>query len=74
MRLNLDAEISCLSLIRSLLQMLSGGLVDQEALIQALETNQVYGAGLDVYPDEPRIDDRFFTMDNVTLLPHMGTE
>jgi glyoxylate reductase len=54
--------------------MFSGGLVDQEALIKALEANQIYGAGLDVYPDEPRTDDRFFEMDNVTLLPHMGTE
>ena len=30
--------------------------------------------GLDVYPDEPEVNPRFFDFDNVTLLPHMGTE
>lgn len=50
-----------------------GGIVDQEALIEALQKNTISGAGLDVYPDEPRIDPRLLRLSNVVLLPHMGS-
>lgn len=51
-----------------------GGLIDEEALLEALETGKLHGAGLDVYPDEPKINPAFFQHPSVTLLPHMGTE
>jgi hypothetical protein len=35
---------------------------------------QLASAGLDVFPNEPEIDERLVAMDNITLLPHMGTE
>lgn len=51
-----------------------GGLVDEEALLSALDAGKLHGVGLDVYPDEPRINPRLFEHPNATLLPHMGTE
>jgi glyoxylate reductase len=51
-----------------------GGLIDESALLAALESGRLHGVGLDVYPDEPRINPELFKHPNVTLLPHMGTE
>jgi glyoxylate reductase len=65
-----------LSLMRSgawLINAARGGLVDEEALIGALAAGQIAGAGLDVYPDEPRVDPRLLDLPNVVLLPHLGS-
>jgi glyoxylate reductase len=50
-----------------------GGLVDEEALIEALAAGRVAGAGLDVYPNEPEVDPRLLELPNVVLLPHLGS-
>lgn len=50
-----------------------GDVVDQAALIGALRTGQIAGAGLDVYQNEPRISRDFFELPNVVLLPHIGS-
>ena len=50
-----------------------GDLVDQEALIAALESGKLAGAGLDVYPDEPDVDTRLIAHPNVMTLPHIGS-
>nr|CDI52005.1 2-hydroxyacid dehydrogenase [Melanopsichium pennsylvanicum 4]SNX82454.1 probable GOR1 \ len=51
-----------------------GGVVDEDALIDALNSGKLSSAGLDVYPAEPKIDQRLVKMDQCILLPHMGTE
>lgn len=50
-----------------------GDVVDEMALIAALQTGQIAGAGLDVYEFEPHVPDALIEMENVTLLPHLGT-
>lgn len=50
-----------------------GDLVDQEAMIAALESGRLAGAGLDVYPDEPQVDERLLKIPNVMTLPHIGS-
>jgi lactate dehydrogenase-like 2-hydroxyacid dehydrogenase len=50
-----------------------GSLVDQEALIAALEDKRIAGAALDVFDNEPDIDARFFGLENVLLMPHIGS-
>ena len=50
-----------------------GDVVDETALITALQTGQIAGAGLDVYENEPEVPTALLTMENVTLLPHLGT-
>jgi len=50
-----------------------GSLVDEGALIEALEAGAIAGAGLDVYPDEPEVNPRLLELPNVVLLPHLGS-
>lgn len=50
-----------------------GTVVDQPALIEALQNKTIAGAGLDVFDGEPTVPEAFFGMDNVTLLPHVGS-
>jgi len=50
-----------------------GDVVDEAALISALEQGTIRGAGLDVYEAEPHVPERLRAMDNVVLLPHLGS-
>lgn len=50
-----------------------GELIDEDALIEALQTGRIAGAGLDVYTHEPAVDHRLLTIPNVVLLPHLGS-
>ncbi len=50
-----------------------GDVVDETALINTLQTGQIAGAGLDVYEFEPKVPAALMAMENVTLLPHLGT-
>lgn len=50
-----------------------GSVIDQEALINALNNNLIWGAGLDVFEDEPKVPQELVEMDNVVLTPHIGS-
>lgn len=50
-----------------------GNMVDDEALIAALESGKLAGAGLDVFDGEPQIHPGYRSLDNVFLLPHLGS-
>ncbi len=50
-----------------------GGIVDEEAMVDALEGGRLAGAGLDVWRHEPRIDPRLLALPNVVMIPHMGS-
>lgn len=50
-----------------------GDVVDETALVNALEAGQIAGAGLDVYEFEPNVPAALIARENVTLLPHLGT-
>ncbi len=50
-----------------------GDVVDEAALITALTERRIAGAALDVYEREPVVPDALKALDNVTLLPHLGT-
>jgi lactate dehydrogenase-like 2-hydroxyacid dehydrogenase len=50
-----------------------GSVVDEDALVEALSTGGLAGAGLDVFADEPNVPEALLSMDNVVLLPHVGS-
>ncbi|CAK5282411.1 unnamed protein product, partial [Mycena citricolor] len=51
-----------------------GKVIDEEAMIRALEDGHLAAVGLDVFPNEPEVNPRLLEFPNLTLLPHMGTE
>ena len=69
-------EAQALSALRPhavLVNIARGDVIDEVALIAALSAGQIAGAGLDVYEHEPLVPQALKDMQNVTLLPHMGT-
>jgi len=50
-----------------------GDVIDQDALIAALNDGRIRGAGLDVFEGEPAVPEALKSMDNVVLLPHLGS-
>jgi lactate dehydrogenase-like 2-hydroxyacid dehydrogenase len=50
-----------------------GGVIDHDALADSLRTGQLAGAGLDVYPHEPQVPESLLGLENVALLPHLGS-
>ena len=50
-----------------------GSIVDEAALIKALKNGRLAAAGLDVYEEEPIVPQSLIDMDNVVLLPHVGS-
>lgn len=50
-----------------------GDLINDDALIEALQSNHLFAAGLDVFANEPKIDPRYRTLDNIFLTPHIGS-
>lgn len=57
----------------ALINIARGEIVDEAALIDALESGRIGGAGLDVFTNEPGISPRLRALDNVVLLPHMAS-
>tara|TARA_Y100000590_G_scaffold458649_1_gene613796 strand:+ start:1692 stop:2681 length:990 start_codon:yes stop_codon:yes gene_type:complete len=50
-----------------------GPIIDEKAMVRALQNKEIAGAGLDVYENEPIIEKELFEMDNVVLAPHLGS-
>ncbi len=50
-----------------------GTVIDHDALADALRSGHLAGAGLDVYPQEPRVPESLLALENVVLLPHLGS-
>ncbi len=56
-----------------LINVARGSVVDEAALIAALREKRIFAAGLDVYVNEPKVPAELMAMDNVVLLPHLGS-
>jgi lactate dehydrogenase-like 2-hydroxyacid dehydrogenase len=69
-----DAEVLRLLGPRGILvNVARGSVVDEEALIAALQAGTIAGAGLDVFAKEPGLDPRFLTLENVVMEPHSSS-
>ncbi len=51
-----------------------GGIVDEDALYDALKSGKLYGAALDVYENEPLKESKLFELDNIVFTPHIGAQ
>jgi len=67
------AEIALMQPHAHLINIARGDIVDEAALIAALQAKAIGGAGLDVFEREPFVPESLRALDNVTLLPHLGT-
>lgn len=67
------AELAALPLGAVLINTARGDIIDDDALVAALQSGHLAAAGLDVFRGEPNIDPRLASLDNVFLLPHLGS-
>ncbi|MFF2754064.1 2-hydroxyacid dehydrogenase [Psychrobacillus sp. NPDC058041] len=69
-----ERELSLMKDTATIINVARGGVVDEQALYDALATNKIWAAGLDVFEVEPvPLDHPLLTLPNVTVLPHIGS-
>lgn len=68
-----ERELSLMKPTAILVNVARGAVVDEEALVRALKNRKIAGAGLDVYENEPQIHPELPGLNNVVLLPHIGS-
>jgi gluconate 2-dehydrogenase len=66
-------ELVMMKSTATLVNIARGGIVDDNALVEALQRNQIFGAGLDVYEGEPKLHPGLLDLPNVVLAPHIGS-
>lgn len=68
-----DNEFNMMKKNAILINTSRGPVVDEKALVKALREKRIWGAGLDVYENEPKVEEDLKEMDNVVLCPHIGS-
>ena len=68
-----DKEFKLMKKSAYIINTARGPIIDEKAMVRALQNGEIAGAGLDVYENEPQIEKELFSMDNVVLAPHLGS-
>ncbi len=66
-------ELKAMKLSTVLVNTSRGPVVDESALVEALEERHIFAAGLDVYEEEPKVHPKLLELENVVLAPHIGS-
>ncbi len=67
------AQLAAMKRTAILVNASRGGLIDEDALAEALRDDRIAGAGFDVFDGEPNVNPKLLALDNVVLAPHMGS-
>ncbi len=67
------AELALMKPTATLVNIARGGIVDDEALAQALREGRIAAAGLDVFENEPALNPALLAVDNIVITPHIGS-
>ena len=68
-----ERELNLMKATAILINTARGPIVDEKALVKALQAGKIAGAGLDVFENEPAVEPELLTMENVVLLPHIAS-
>ncbi|MCB1136499.1 MAG: D-glycerate dehydrogenase [Chlamydiia bacterium] len=68
-----DRELDKMKSSAYIINTARGPIIDEKALVRALQAGSIAGAGLDVFEEEPKIQPQLLEMENVVLLPHIGS-
>lgn len=68
-----DKEFDIMKKDAILINTSRGLVIDEKALVRALKEKKIWGAGLDVYENEPQVEEELKSLDNVVLCPHIGS-
>jgi glyoxylate reductase len=68
-----DREFSLMKPTAFIVNTARGPIIDEKALVRALQAGEIAGAGLDVFENEPHVEPELLTMKNVVLAPHLGS-
>ena len=68
-----QTELAMMKPTATLVNLARGGIVDENALIEALKNKRIFSAGLDVYEGEPNINPGLLEVPNIVLAPHIGS-
>ena len=68
-----EAEFKAMKKTACLINTARGPVVDEAALARALQSGEIFAAGLDVYEDEPNVHPELLKCENAILIPHLGS-
>jgi glyoxylate reductase len=68
-----DREFSLMKPGAIVINTARGPIMDEKALVKALQSGTIAGAGLDVFENEPDVEPELMTMENVVILPHIAS-
>ncbi len=68
-----EKAIAAMQTHAHLINIARGDVIDESALVAALQAGRIWGAGLEVYEREPEVPAALLALENATLLPHLGT-